>query len=95
MIGHIGEYVALILFATVAMMFLVATQNLLMIFMALEFLSLSLYILTAFDKNSRQSAEAALKYFLFGGMSAGFLLFGLSLLYGLSGSTNCRRSRRR
>jgi NADH-quinone oxidoreductase subunit N len=84
--GHIGEYLALILFATVAMMFLVATQNLLLIFVALEFLSLSLYILTGFDKHSRQSAEAALKYFLFGGMSAGFLLFGLSLLYGLSGS---------
>jgi NADH-quinone oxidoreductase subunit N len=84
--GHIGEYVALLLFATVAMMFLVATQNLLLIFVALEFLSLSLYILTGFDKRSRQSAEAALKYFLFGGMSAGFLLFGMSLLYGLSGS---------
>jgi NADH-quinone oxidoreductase subunit N len=84
--GHIGEYLALILFATVAMMFLVATQNLLLIFVALEFLSLSLYILTGFDKHSRQSAEAALKYFLFGAMSAGFLLFGMSLLYGLSGS---------
>lgn len=83
---HIGEYLALLLFATVAMMFLVATQNLLLIFVALEFLSLSLYILTGFDKHSRQSAEAALKYFLFGGMSAGFLLFGMSLLYGLSGS---------
>lgn len=85
-IGHIGEYLALILFATVAMMFLVATQNLLLVFVALEFLSLSLYILTGFDKRSRQSSEAALKYFLFGGMSAGFLLFGMSLLYGLSGS---------
>lgn len=83
---HIGEYLALLLFATVAMLFLVATQNLLLIFVALEFLSLSLYILTGFDKHSRQSAEAALKYFLFGGMSAGFLLFGMSLLYGLSGS---------
>jgi NADH-quinone oxidoreductase subunit N len=89
--GHIGEYLALILFATVAMMFLVATQNLLLIFVALEFLSLSLYILTGFDKSSRQSAEAALKYFLFGGMSAGFLLFGMSLLYGLSGSIELPR----
>lgn len=88
---HIGEYVALILFATVAMMFLTATQNLLLIFVALEFLSLSLYILTGFDKGSRQSAEAALKYFLFGGMSAGFLLFGMSLLYGLSGSIELPR----
>ncbi len=84
--ANVGEYVALILFATVAMMFLVATQNLLLIFVALEFLSLSLYILTGFNKRSRISSEAALKYFLFGGMSAGFLLFGMSLLYGLSGS---------
>ncbi len=89
--GHVGEYLALILFATVAMMFLVATENLLLIFVALEFLSLSLYILTGFDKQSRQSAEAALKYFLFGGMSAGFLLFGMSLVYGLSGSIELPR----
>jgi NADH-quinone oxidoreductase subunit N len=89
--GHVGEYLALILFATVAMMFLVATQNLLLIFVALEFLSLSLYVLTGFDKQSRKSAEAALKYFLFGGMSAGFLLFGMSLLYGLSGSIELPR----
>ena len=82
--AHIGEYFALLLLATVALMFLVATQNLLLIFIALEFLSLSLYILTGFDKQRAQSAEAALKYFLFGGMSAGFLLFGISLLYGLA-----------
>ena len=88
---NVGEYVALILFATVAMMFLVATQNLLLVFVALEFLSLSLYILTGFDKQSRQSSEAALKYFLFGGMSAGFLLFGMSLLYGISGSIELPR----
>jgi len=83
---HVGEYCALILFATTAMMLLVSTQNLLVISVSIEFLSLSLYILTAFDKNSRDSAEAGLKYFLFGGMSAGILLFGMSLLYGLSGS---------
>ena len=83
---HIGEYLSLILFATVAMMFLVSTQSLLLIFIALEFLSLSLYLLTGFDKQRRQSSEAALKYFLFGGMSAGFLLFGISLLYGISNS---------
>jgi NADH-quinone oxidoreductase subunit N len=83
---HVGEYCALMLFATTAMMLLVSTQNLLIIFITIEFLSLSLYILTAFDKESPQSAEAGLKYFLFGGMSAGILLFGMSLLYGLSGS---------
>jgi NADH-quinone oxidoreductase subunit N len=85
---HTGEYLALLLLATVGMMFLVSARDILMIFIALELTSLSLYILTAFNKHSLQSAEAALKYFLFGGMSAAFTLFGLSLLYGLSGSTN-------
>jgi NADH-quinone oxidoreductase subunit N len=83
---HVGEYIGLILFATAAMMLLVSTRNLLVIFGSLELLSLSLYILTAFNKSSQQSAEAALKYFLFGGMAAAFFLFGISLLYGLSGS---------
>ena len=83
---HVGEFVLLLLVATVAMMFLVATQNLLVVFISLELLSLSLYILTAFNKRGPQSWEAALKYFLFGGMSAAFLLFGFSLLYGLSNS---------
>jgi NADH-quinone oxidoreductase subunit N len=83
---HVAEYIAMILFATVAAMFLVSTQNLLLIFVALEFLSLALYLLTGFDKDRRLAAEAALKYFLFGGMSAGFLLFGFSLLYGVSNS---------
>ena len=55
---------------------------------SLELASLSLYILTAFNKRNARSSEAALKYFLFGGMSAAFLLFGFSLLYGLAGSTN-------
>jgi NADH-quinone oxidoreductase subunit N len=85
---HVGEFVLLILLATTGMMFLVAAQDILVIFISLELLSLSLYVLTAFDKRSPQSSEAALKYFLFGGMSAAFLLFGFSLLYGLSNSTN-------
>ena len=85
---HVGEYLALVLLATVSMMFLVATQNLLLIFLSLELLSLSLYVLTAFNKRSAKSAEAALKYFLFGGISAAFLLFGFSLLYGVSNSAN-------
>jgi NADH-quinone oxidoreductase subunit N len=57
----------------------------------LELLSLGLYILTAFAKSSGKSAEAAMKYYLFGGMSAAFLLFGFSYFYGLSGSTNLLR----
>jgi len=85
---HTGEYFALILFGTVGMMFLVSSDDLLMVFVSLELTSLSLYILAAFNKRSPQSAEASLKYYLFGGMSAAFTLFGFSLLYGLSGATN-------
>jgi NADH-quinone oxidoreductase subunit N len=85
---HVGEYFALLLLATVGMMFLVSSENILMIFVSLELTSLSLYILTAFNKQNIQSAEAALKYFLFGGMAAAFTLFGLSLLYGLTGEIN-------
>jgi NADH-quinone oxidoreductase subunit N len=85
---HVGEFILLILVATAGMMFLVASQDLLVIFISLELLSLSLYILAAFSKRSVQSWESALKYFLFGGMSAAFLLFGFSLLYGLANSTS-------
>ena len=85
---HVGEFVLLLLLATVGMMFLVASQNLLTTFISLELLSLPLYILTGFDKRSARSSEAAVKYFLFGGMSAAFLLFGFSLLYGFANSTN-------
>jgi NADH-quinone oxidoreductase subunit N len=85
---HVGEYLALILMATIGMMFLVSAEDILMIFVSLELTSLSLYILTAFNKRNIKSAEAALKYFLFGGMAAAFLLFGLSLIYGLTGATN-------
>lgn len=88
---HCGEYFALLLLATVGMMLLASTEELLMIFASLELVSLSLYILVAFDKRSRESAEAAMKYFLFGGMSAAFLLFGFSLLYGLTGTTHVPR----
>jgi len=58
----------------------------------LELLSLGLYILDSVCKDSGKSAEAALKYYLFGGMSAAFLLFGFSYLYGISGSTNLHRN---
>jgi NADH-quinone oxidoreductase subunit N len=85
---HVGEYVLLLMVATAGMMFLAGTQDLLVLFISLELLSLSLYILTAFNKRSAQSWEAALKYYLFGGVSAAFLLFGFSLLYGLSNSTS-------
>jgi NADH-quinone oxidoreductase subunit N len=86
--AHAGEFFMLLLLGAVGMLFLVSSEEILMIFVALELTSLSLYILTAFHKQNVQSTEAALKYFLFGGMSAAFTLFGLSLIYGMSGATN-------
>ncbi|MGA3071584.1 MAG: NADH-quinone oxidoreductase subunit N [Terracidiphilus sp.] len=85
---HVGEFVAVVLMAAVGGLIVSAAQDLLVIFVGLELLSLGLYILTAFAKSSGKSAEAAMKYYLFGGMSAAFLLFGFSYLYGLSGNTN-------
>ena len=85
---HAAEYFAMLLLATLGMMFLVSSEDILMIFVSLELTSLSLYVLAAFNKSSMASAEAALKYFLFGGVSAAFTLFGLSLVYGITGSTN-------
>jgi NADH-quinone oxidoreductase subunit N len=85
---HPAEFTAILLFATTGFTLMAAANNLLVAFLALELASLSLYILAGFDKTSPQSAEAALKYYLFGGMSAAFLLFGFSLLYGLTGSIN-------
>lgn len=83
---HPAEYVAIILFATTGFMLMAVAQQLLVAFLALELASLSLYVLAGFDKSRPESAEAALKYFLFGGMAAAFLLFGFSLIYGLTGS---------
>jgi NADH-quinone oxidoreductase subunit N len=81
-----AEYVAVVLFATTGFSLMAGAQQLLIAFLALELASLSLYVLAGFDKTRRDSAEAALKYFLFGGISAAFLLFGFSLVYGLTGS---------
>ncbi len=85
---HVGEYVAVLLMAAAGGLLVAAAQDLLVIFVGLELLSLGLYILTAFAKSSGKSAEAAFKYYLFGGMSAAFLLFGFSYFYGLSGTTS-------
>ena len=85
---HAGEYVAVVLMAAAGGMIIASAQDLLVIFVGLELLSLGLYILTAFNKNSGSSAESALKYYLFGGMSAAFLLFGFSYFYGMTGTTN-------
>ena len=81
-----AEFLALVLFATAGFTLMAAAQQLLLVFLAIELASISLYVLTGFDKSRPESAEAGLKYFLFGGMSAAFLLFGFSLIYGLTNS---------
>src|SRR5579863_10767362 len=85
---HVGEFVAVMLMSAAGGLIIAAAQDLIVIFIGLELLSLGLYILTAFAKKSGKSAEAAIKYYLFGGMSAAFLLFGFSYFYGITGSTN-------
>lgn len=84
---HPPEYLAIILFATLGLMLLIASDELLSIFIALELLGLSLYILTAFDKTNPSSAEAGMKYFLFGSTASAFTLFGISLIYGVTATT--------
>ena len=84
-IQNIGEYYALILFAMTGLLLTVGTNHLLFLFVALELASLSLYLLAGFSRTPK-AAEASLKYFLFGGVSAAFMLFGLSFLYGFSHS---------
>lgn len=84
-IDNPGEYHALMLFALTGLMLTVGSNHLLFLFVALELASLSLYLLTGFPRTARTS-EASLKYFLFGGVSAAFMLFGISLVYGVSHS---------
>ncbi len=85
-----GEYYFLILCATLGMMFMAGGTDLITLFIGLETMAISFYILTGFLKPSRKSNEAAVKYFLLGAFSLGILLYGMSILYGLSGTTNLR-----
>jgi NADH-quinone oxidoreductase subunit N len=83
-----GEYYALMLFATVGMMFLACGNDLIVLFLALETMALSFYVLTGFLRRDRRSNEAAMKYVLMGAFSSGILAYGFSILYGITGSTN-------
>ncbi|MDA2926087.1 NADH-quinone oxidoreductase subunit N [Acidobacteria bacterium AH-259-G07] len=82
------EYYALILFATAGMMFMAGAIDLVSLFVGLELMSISTYVLVGFLRSQKRSNEAAMKYFLLGAFSTGIILYGMSLLYGLSGSTN-------
>jgi NADH-quinone oxidoreductase subunit N len=81
-----GEYYVLGLFAVLGMMLMVSANNLLMIYLGLELLSLCLYAMVAFNRDNGNASEAAMKFFVLGAIASGMLLYGMSILYGLSGS---------
>ena len=83
-----GEYYALILLSVVGMMCMAAGIDIVLLFIGLELMAISIYVLVGFLRRDRRSNEAALKYLLLGAFSSGIFAYGLSLLYGLSGSTN-------
>ena len=89
-----GEYYALMLFALAGMMLMATASDLLVIFLALEVLSLAVYVLTGIRRDSPAATEAALKYFLLGAFSSAFFLYGIAFTYGLTG-THAARSHRR
>src|SRR4030088_2924538 len=85
---HHGEYYALMLLSLVGMMCMAAGIDIVLIFIGLELMAISTYVLVGFLRRDRRSNEAALKYLLLGAFSSGIFAYGLSLLYGLTGSTN-------
>jgi len=81
-----GEYYLLVLFATLGMMVMISAAHFLTLYLGLELLSLSLYALVAIDRDSARSTEAAMKYFVLGAMASGLLLYGMSMVYGATGT---------
>lgn len=83
-----GEYYILLLFSATGAMFMAAANDLVVIFVALELLSIPLYIMAAFRPNDARSEESGMKYFILGAFSSAFLVYGMALIYGASGTTN-------
>jgi NADH-quinone oxidoreductase subunit N len=83
----LGEYYTLMLFAIVGMMLMASTTDLLVIFIALEIMSLGVYVMTALKRSSAEGAEAAFKYFVLGAFSSAFFLYGIAMAYAVSGTT--------
>lgn len=81
-----GEYFALGLFSILGMMILISASNFLTVYLGLELLSLTLYAMVSFDRESKTASEAAMKYFVLGAIASGMLLYGMSMLYGVTGS---------
>src|SRR5688572_19224573 len=82
------EYAVLILLATLGMLMMISANDLISLYLGLELQSLALYVIAAFDRDNARSSEAGLKYFVLGALSSGMLLYGASLIYGTTGSTN-------
>ena len=85
---HRGEYYSLLIFATLAITLVAASTDFITIYLSLEFLSLCSYVLATYSKDDPKSSEAGLKYFLFGAVASAVMLYGMSMLYGVTGSTN-------
>jgi len=83
-----GEFHALVLFATLGMMLMAGSRDLMMIFIALELMSIAIYVLVGFDRLDARSSEASLKYFLLGAFSSAFFLFGIALTWGSTGTSD-------
>ena len=83
-----GEFYTLMFGMILGMMFMVSASDLLMIYISVELLSLSSYVLAGFTKLRDRDSEASLKYLIYGATSSGLMLFGMSIVYGLTGSTN-------
>ncbi|HKB84730.1 MAG TPA: NADH-quinone oxidoreductase subunit N [Ignavibacteriaceae bacterium] len=83
-----GEYYALIFGMILGMFFMITAADLILIYLSLELVSLSSYVLAGFTQNSMRNSEASLKYIIYGAVASGIMLFGISLLYGMTGSTN-------
>ncbi|MEK6321376.1 MAG: NADH-quinone oxidoreductase subunit N [Acidobacteriota bacterium] len=83
-----GEYYSLILFSVIGMMFMASGVDLLTLFISLELMAVSVYILVGYFRRDQRSNEASMKYFLLGAFSSGVLLYGISMIYGLTGTTN-------
>lgn len=84
---HIGSFTALVLLSAVGMMLLVSATNLLLIFLSLELISISSFILVGYEYNGQKSSEGAIKYFLIGAFSSAIMVYGISLFYGAAGTT--------
>jgi NADH-quinone oxidoreductase subunit N len=85
---HRGEFYILLLFATAGMMLIASANDLIVVFLGIELMSVCLYVLVGFIRTKERANEAALKYFLLGAFATGFLLYGIALVYGATGTTN-------